>query len=371
MRFRPTVAEVDLDAIRHNVRLLKPAGAELMAVVKADGYGHGAVPISTAALGAGATWLGVALVEEGIALREAGIDAAILVLTEFPTGSEKDALAAGLTPTLYTEQGLGRLAEAARALGDARIGVHVKLDTGMHRVGLDPKDAASFVARVGEAGLHVDGVWTHFAKAEDLADPSAQRQLTLFTEALDALRAAAGIQVRYRHTANSAATIALPESHLDLVRVGVALFGIWPGPELTERVPLRPAMSLRSQVGLAKRVAAGEGVSYGLRYRLERDSTIATVPVGYADGYARALSDRGQVLIRGKRYPIAGTVTMDQLTVDCGDDDVEVGDEVVLFGRQEDGEITVEELASWYGTIGYEVVCAVSERVPREYRGTT
>jgi alanine racemase len=369
LRFRPTVAEVDLDAIRHNVRVLKPSAAELMAVVKADGYGHGAVPVATAALGAGATWLGVALVEEGIALREAGIDSAILVLTEFPAGSEKDALAAGLTPTLYTERGLSRLAEAARALGEARIGVHVKLDTGMHRVGLDPGEAASFAARIGDAGLHVDGVWTHFAKAEDLADPSARRQLAIFTEALDAL-AAAGIQVRYRHAANSAAAIALPESHLDLVRVGVALYGIWPDPKLIGRVPLKPSMSLRSQVALAKRVAAGEGVSYGLTYRLDRDSTIATVPVGYADGYARALSDRGRVLIRGKRYPIAGTVTMDQLTVDCGDDDIEVGDEVVLFGRQNDEEITADEVASWYGTIGYEVVCAVSHRVPREYRGS-
>jgi alanine racemase len=368
LRFRPTVAEIDLDAIRHNVRLLQPASAELMAVVKADGYGHGALPVARAALGAGATWLGVALVEEGILLREGGIDAAILVLTEFPSGSEKDALAAGLTPTLYTEEGLSRLAEAAGTLGDARIGVHVKLDTGMHRVGLDPGQAASFAARIGDAALHVDGVWTHFAKAEDLDDPSARRQLTLFTEALDSLDAA-GIQIRYRHCANSAATISLPESHLDLVRVGVALYGIWPGPGLVGRVPLRPAMSLRSHVGLAKRVAAGESVSYGLTYRLEKESTIATVPVGYADGYARALSDRGRVLIRGKRYPIAGTVTMDQLTVDCGDDDVAAGDEVVLFGRQGAEEITADEVASWYGTIGYEVVCAVSGRVPREYRG--
>jgi len=372
LRFRPTVAEIDLDAIRHNAQLLKPSGAELMAVVKADGYGHGAVPVATAALGSGATWLGVALVEEGIALREGGIEAAILVFTEFPPGSEKDALAAGLTPTLYTEPGLARLAEAAHALGDARIGAHMKLDTGMHRVGLAPEDAAPFAARIEEAGLRVDGVWTHLAKAEDLGDPSAGRQLTVFGEAMDSL-AAAGIGVRYRHAANSAATILLPESHLDLVRVGAALYGLSPGPGgmgSVQLLNLRPAMSLRSRVGLTKRVSAGEGVSYGLQYRLERDSTIATVPIGYADGYARALSDRGAVLIRGRRYPIAGAVTMDQLMVDCGDDEIEVGDEVVLFGSQGDDEITADEVASWSGTIGYEVVCAVSGRVPREYGGT-
>jgi alanine racemase len=369
LRFRPTVAEVDLDAIRHNARLLKPPTAELMAVVKADGYGHGAVPVATAALGAGATWLGVALVEEGISLREAGIEAAILVLTEFPPGSEKDALAAGLTPPLYTEAGLSRLAEAARALGHSSMGVHMKLDTGMHRVGLNPEEAVSFAARIEDSGLHLDGVWTHFAMAEDPSDPSARRQLSRYTEALEALNAA-GMRPRYRHAANSAATVGFPESHLDLVRVGAALYGISPGGALLEQVPLRPAMSLRSQVSLVKRVAAGEGISYDLLYRLERESTIATVPVGYADGYARPLSESGRVLIRGQRHPIAGTVTMDQLTVDCGDAAVQVGDEVVLFGRQGNDEITADEVASWYGTIGYEVVCAVSERVPREYRGT-
>ncbi len=369
MRFRPTVAEVDLDAIRHNARLLKPPGAELMAVVKAGGYGHGAVPSATAALGAGASWLGVALVEEGILLREAGIVAPILVLTEFPPGAEKDALAAGLTPTVYTEEGLDRLVDGADALGSPGIGLHLKLDTGMHRVGLDPDRAVSFAARIRGGGIRLDGVWTHFAKAENHEDPSARQQLDRFTRALADL-AAAGVRVRYRHAANSAATIAFPESHLDLVRVGAALYGISPGGGVAHGAPLRPAMSFRSRVTLVKRVALGEGISYGLRYRLDRESTIVTIPVGYADGYARALSNHGHVLIRGRRYPVAGAVTMDQIMVDCGNDRVEAGDEVVLFGRQGDEELTADEVASWYGTIGYEVVCAVSERVPREYRGS-
>lgn len=361
MRYRPTVAIVDLDAIRENVRALRPAAAGLMAVVKANAYGHGAVPVARVALEAGAAWLGVALVEEGVALREAGIEAPILVLTEFPPGSEKEALAGELTPTLYTEAGLHALAEAARHLGrTARA--HVKLDTGMHRVGLPVAEAETFCAAVLDAGVQIEGVWTHFAKADEPEDGSAHRQLTTYLEALERLRAA-GIEPTIRHAANSAATLAFPASHLDLVRVGIAMYGLDPSPEV--RANLRPAMSLRSRVGLTKRVAAGEALSYGLRYRLDRESTIATIPVGYADGYARGLSTAGRVAINGKRYPVAGTVTMDQLLVDCGDDPVTPGDEVVLFGE----DPTADEVGAWYGTIGYEVVCAVSERVPREYRG--
>jgi alanine racemase len=365
--FRPTVAVIDLDAVRHNVRVMKPPQAELIAVVKANGYGHGDVAVATAALEAGATWLGVALVEEGLRLRDAGIEAPVLVLTEFPRGAEKEALAAGLTPTLYSDEELASLAEAAGALGRA-IPVHVKIDTGMHRVGVAPELAVGLCRRVLEAGLELEGVWTHFAVAEEPDHPASRAQLARFHEALDELEAS-GIRPRYRHAANSAAVLALPESHLDLVRVGIAMYGVIPGPVLVGRVDLRPAMSFRSQVALVKRVEAGEALSYGLRYRLERESTVATVPVGYADGYHRAASGRAAVLIHGRRYPVAGTVTMDQITVDCGNDPVQPGDEVVLFGRQEDEEIRAEELAEWAGTIGYEVVCAVSDRVPREYRG--
>lgn len=361
--FRPTVAEVDLEAIRQNVRALKPRDAELMAVVKADAYGHGDIPVARAALDAGAARLGVALVEEGIRLRDGGIDAPILVLSEFPPGSERDALAAGLTPTCYTDRGLEALAAAGRS---ARV--HVKVDTGMHRVGLPPQRAPAFCAAVRSSGLEIEGVWTHLARSEDLGDPTTEEQLKRFAETMDALHGA-GIRPRYRHAANSGATIARPESHLDLVRVGVAMYGISPGPELDGRVALRPAMSLRSRVSFVQRLPAGESVSYGHRYRLDRESTIATVPIGYADGYMRSLSDVGLVLIGGRRRGVAGTVTMDQIMVDCRDDPVAVGDEVVLFGRQGDEEIRAEEVAGWAGTIGYEVVCAVSARVPREHRG--
>ena len=364
-RYRPTIVEVDLEAVRHNVRRLKPSDAELMAVVKADAYGHGDVPVARAALEAGATWLGVALVEEGVALREAGIDAPILVLSEFPGGSEKEALAADLTPTLYTDRGLAALAEAARSTGRAAR-VHVKLDTGMHRVGLWPPEAAARYCRaVVDAGLDLEGLWTHFASSES-DEATTMEQLERLLRAAEAVRAQ-GTPPRLLHAANSGATIRYPQTHLDLVRPGAAIYGLAAGPGL--EAGLRPAMSLRSEVTLAKRLPAGERLSYGHRYELERDAWIATVPVGYEDGYPRLLSNRAEVLIRGRRHRVAGIVTMDQLLVDCGDEEVAPGDEVVLIGGQGDDRITPEELAERIGTIGYELATAISERVPREYRG--
>ncbi|HEX6207299.1 MAG TPA: alanine racemase [Actinomycetota bacterium] len=365
MRYRPTVAVIDLDAVRHNVRVLSREGSAYMAVVKANGYGHGAVPIARAALDAGAEWLGVALVEEGIALRDAGITAPVLVLTEFPRGSEKEALAADLTPVLYTEEGIEGLAEAAETLG-RRARVHVKVDTGMHRVGLLPDLAVGFLERAAERGLDIEGILTHFAKSEAPDDPATRQQLATFGKLLTTL-SARGSRPPICHAANTAASMVIPESRLDLIRIGIGTYGIAPDPSLAGFADLRPVMSFRSRVSLVKRVERGHAVSYGFTYRLSRDATIATVPVGYADGFARSLSNRARVLIRGQRYPVVGTVTMDQLLVDCGDDPVEAGDEVVLWGRQDDEEILAEDVAAWWGTTGYEVVCAVSERVPREY----
>ncbi len=366
-RYRPTVVEVDLEAIRHNVRRLKPARAELLAVVKADGYGHGAAEVARAALEAGASRIGVALVEEGLGLRERGIVAPILVLSEFPPGSGKEALAAGLTPSVYTEEGLRGLAEAAGSIGRP-VGVHLKVDTGMHRVGLWPPEAASGFARaISEAGLALEGLWTHFAVAEE--DEAATReQLDELLAVRDALRAD-GLEPALVHAANSAATILYPESHLDLVRPGAAIYGIDPGGGLGPRFGLRPALTWRSAVTMVRRLPAGERLSYGWRYRLERDATIATVPVGYEDGYRRVLGGRAEVLIGGVRHRVAGTVTMDQLLVDCGDQPVTVGEEVILIGAQRGERITAEELAGHLGTIGYEIVAAIGERVPREHVG--
>ena len=363
---RPTAVRVDLEAIAHNVGALMPANAALMAVVKADGYGHGAVEVARAALDAGATWLGVALVEEGIALRDAGLRAPVLVLSEFPDGSEKDALAADLTPTVYTDRGVQAVADAAGALGRTAA-VHVKVDTGMHRVGLHPpEDAPAFVDRVIRAGCDLEGLWTHFARAEE-DEPTTRRQLELFHRILHDVRGH-GVQPRIVHAANSAAAILYPEAHFDLVRIGIALYGLDPGGALGQRVGLVPALSWRSEVSAVRTLPSGEPVSYGHRYGVA-GGVVATVPVGYADGYRRVLSGRAEVLIRGRRRPVAGTVTMDQLLVDCGDDVVEVGDEVVLIGRQGDEQITADELAALCATINYEIVCGIGPRVPREHVG--
>jgi alanine racemase len=364
-RYRPTFVEIDLDAVTRNVRLLRPAGAELMAVVKADGYGHGGVEVARAALDAGASWLGVALVEEGLGLRAAGVDAPILVLSEVPPGAEAIAIASRLTPTIYTDAGLDRLADAARG---SAIAVHVKIDTGMHRVGVWPPEAAiAFVRRTSRAGLNVEGLWTHLAKSEDDADLT-KAQVERFASIVEEARSE-GLSPRYLHAANSGAVIRHPEACFDLVRPGIAIYGIPPAPGVGEDLGLRPALAWRSQVAMAKRLPAGERLSYGHRYELATDAWVATVPVGYADGYPRAASGRADVLIGGRRCRVAGSVTMDQLLVDCGDRQVAAGDDATLLGADGSETITAWELAEAADAIGYEVVSRIGARVPREHRG--
>ncbi len=306
-----------------------------MAVVKADGYGHGDAEVAGAALEAGASRLGVALVEEGLGLRERGIDAPILVLAEFPPGSEKEALERGLTPTVYTDEGLAGVAEAARALGRP-VGVHLKVDTGMHRVGLwPPEDAPAFARRILDAGLELEGLWTHFADSER-DDAGTLEQLARFRAAAEAL-AAARITPAVLHAANSGATIRFPQTHLDLVRPGAAVYGVDPGGGLAEPFGLRPALSWRSAVTMVKRLPAGERrlvrragtrSSGTRRSRPCRSATTTGTP-----GSSRA---KAEVLIGGRRHPVAGTITMDQILVDCGDASVAPGDEVVLIGAQGD-----------------------------------
>lgn len=362
-RLRPTWVEVDLDAIRHNVRTLKPDGAELMAVVKADAYGHGDVAVARAALEAGATWIGVALVEEGLRLRDAGIRAPILVLSEFPPGSEAVAIASGLTPSLYSDAALERLSEIASG---HQIGVHVKVDTGMHRAGVYPPEATkAFLDRLVSHGFRLEALWTHYASSSQ-DEKTTLRQLECFLAIVDEVRSA-GFVPSLLHTANSGATICHPETHLDLVRTGIAMYGLEPAPGIADGLGLRPALSWRSTVTLTKRLPGGERVSYGHHYRLERDANVATVPVGYGDGYPRSLSSRADVLIRGRRCRVAGSITMDQLIVDCGDVPVETGDDVVLIGSQGEETVTSEELARRAGTIGYEIVTGIGARVRREH----
>ncbi len=364
-RYRSTAVRVDLDAVRHNVRILLPGSAALMAVVKANGYGHGSIPVAKAAIEAGATWLGVALVEEGIVLRDGGVTAPILVLSEFPDGSERDALGAGLTPTLCTDEGLARLRVAATS-ATSPVNVHVKVDTGMHRIGVwPPASAAAFVSDVAAAGFVLQGLWTHLARAEE-DDPATDLQLSRFAEAIGGVKGA-GHAPSILHAANSAATILRPASHFDLVRPGIAVYGIEPAAGIGR--DLRPALTWSSTVSMAKRLPAGERLSYGHHYELTQDAWVATVPVGYADGYPRGASPGAEVLIGGRRCPVAGSVTMDQLMVDCGDREPKPGEAVVLLGAQNGERITAAELAGCAGTIPYEIVARIGDRVPREFAG--
>ena len=360
-------ADIDLDAIAHNVGVLRSAVAPagVWAVVKADGYGHGAAAVAAAAVAAGCAGVCVALTAEGVALRAAGIEAPILVLSEQPPDDAAMIIAHRLTPTVTTPQGIDALA-ACRA---DRLDIHLKIDTGMHRIGAAPADVPALVARIAAAGPHLRlaGVFTHLAVADEPADPYTARQLARFDAALAALGPGAldGVAV---HAANSAGALAHPDARRSFVRAGIAVYGISPGPGVDDlAATLRPVLSLRARVSFVKRLAAGARLSYGLRHTVPADTTVATVPLGYADGVRRGLSSNGDVLIGGRRRPIIGTVTMDQLMVDCGDDPVRVGDDVVLIGAQGPGgeRITAEEWGERLGTIGYEVVCGIGARVPR------
>jgi alanine racemase len=369
---RPAWAEIKLDAIRANAAALARTAqpAALLAVVKADGYGHGAVPVARAALDGGATWLGVALVEEGVELRDAGIDAPIMVLAEPPPAAAATAVANGLTPVVYTSAGIEALAAAVASSDRTEpLPVHVKVDTGMHRVGASPRDALALAKEVLRLDqLRLEGLMTHLAVADEPDNPYTTAQLVSF-EAVRAELRAEGVEPPIVHAANSAGLLAAGARY-DLVRCGIALYGIEPAPGVNGGVALQPALSLHARVSYVKELLAGERVSYGLRYTLERRGRVATVPLGYADGVPRRLFEVGGcVLIDGRRHPIAGAVTMDQILVDAGDADVHVGDEVVLLGRQGDDQISAAEWAQWLDTIAYEIVCQIGPRVPRRYVG--
>ncbi|MGA0877617.1 MAG: alanine racemase [Ilumatobacteraceae bacterium] len=371
---RAAWVEVDLAAVAHNVRTLKSVvgAAKLLAVVKADGYGHGAIRVAETALSAGAHGLAVALVQEGIALRRAGIEAPILILSEQPLDQVGDIVAHGLIATAYSVPYIDALEAAARRRDVVGQEVHLKIDTGMNRVGVQPERAVELAGRIlaCSPSLLLGGTYTHLACADDLDSPFTAVQVQRFDTALADLREA-GIDPGWVHLANSAGVIGHPTTHRDMVRVGIAMYGIPPDQSmLTHCRLLRPALALKARVSLVKRVRAGEGISYGQRHRFDHETTVATVPIGYADGVPRRLAAvGGKVLIGGRRCPIVGVVTMDQLMVDVGDADVAVGDEVVLLGSQGEHVISPNGWGALLDTIGYEVVCALSERLPRHYRG--
>lgn len=367
---RPSWIEIDLDAIEHNAAEIASqiAPASLCAVVKADAYGHGDIPVAEAAIRGGATYLAVALVEEGVRLREADIDVPILVLSE-PTLDEVGLIVAhGLTPTAYRTSFVDRLAEVAADATTLPYPVHVKLDTGMHRVGAPPVEAFEIARHIhADERLDLQGVYTHFPTADSDLEYT-KRQNAALGHFVDAL-AEEGIRPRLLHAANTAAALDLEDTRHELCRVGLGLYGVRPRPEIGADLDLRPAMRVVSHVAYARRLPAGARPSYGRRRPLPRAGNVATIPIGYADGIPRRLTDTATVLIRGSRYPYAGTVTMDMVVVDLGDDDVSVGDEVVFLGSQGDDEITVDDWAGLMDTISWEVLCHFGPRLPRRYVG--
>jgi len=368
---RPTYAEIDLTAIAANValacRLARPK-AQVMAVVKADAYGHGAVEVARVALAAGASWLGVAIPEEAVPLRAAGIASRILVLG--PIAPDQADLVAdhGLDQCVCDQTQAEALDRAARARGRI-LALHLKVDTGMGRVGLRPRDVRLAAEKISALpSVQLTGLMTHFADAEAEEPDFAREQLARFEEVVRELPGA-GLPVPLRHAANSAALLFLPEARLDLVRPGIMLYGYHPRGRKHPAEPLlRPALRLRTAISQLKDVPRGGSVSYGRTFVASRDLRVATLPVGYADGWGRLLSNRGQVLIRGQRIPIIGRVCMDMTMVDVtGLPDVRVGDEAVLIGRQGSEEITADEVGEIQGTINYEVLSRISPRVPRVY----
>jgi alanine racemase len=356
---------VDLEAIRHNVARLRAAApaAELMAVVKADGYGHGMVPAARAALRAGASWLGVCTLEEAQALRAAGITAPVLAWLWLPGQPLRAAVAAGVDLSVAS---LAQLDEVVAA-GPARV--HLKIDTGLARGGATAADWPALAEAAGKAqadgAVEVVGVWSHLVYADAPGHPTTDAQLAAFHEGL-ATAERYGVRPRYRHLANSAATLTRPETHFDLVRPGIAVYGL--SPVAGEDFGLRAAMTARARVTLTKRVPAGQGVSYGHTYHTRRETTLAVVPVGYGDGVPRAASNAGPVALGGRTRTIAGRVCMDQIVLDCGDDRVAAGDLAVLFGPRDSGVPTADDWAEVVGTINYEIVTRYGgPRVSRVY----
>ncbi len=370
---RPTRAEVNLANLRHNLRVMQrtAGGAEVWAVLKADGYGHGAKGVARTLERAGATGICVALLEEGIELRQAGIRVPILITGGYYGRAFGEVLRHSLTPVLHDPAQVEELADEVRYSGAEPASVHVKIDTGMSRLGVMPRDVpkmAQVLSRHRE--VQVSGLMTHFACADGGDPESIDAQLDLFDEATQALKSL-GLDVPLRHAANSAAILQSPRSHLDVVRPGIALFGVEPRSGICK--DLRPVMQVRTELVAVREIPAGQSVGYGATWKASRTSRIATIPMGYADGLSRALSNRAELLVRGKRVPVAGVISMDMAMLDVTEvEGVKVGDECVVLGSQKgplgQDNISAEEIAARLGTIPWEVLTDVSRRVPRFYR---
>ncbi len=366
---RAAWAEVNLGAIRHNYEAIKSCitgGAKLCAVVKADAYGHGAIPVARVAVECGASYLAVATLSEAVELRQAGFTTPILLLGVVLPEDAKDLVDYDVTQVvcqLPLAEAISR--EAVRQGKTAKV--HLKVETGMGRIGVRPEEIGALAGAVRELpGIEIEGMFSHFAMADVKDKAYTKGQLAKFRQALEAVKAA-GVELKIRHIAESAAILEIPEAHFDMVRAGIIQYGMWPSAEVSHPIDLQPAMKLCSKVVFLKTLHKGESIGYGRTFIAERESRIATLPIGYADGYIRAYGHGGCVVIRGQRAPIAGRICMDQVMVDVTDiPGVEVGDVATLWGSD---TLTVDEAAGWLDTINYELPCLVSKRVPRVYTG--
>jgi alanine racemase len=365
---RPTVVEVSLTRLTENYRAIQAAvaPAAVMPIVKANAYGHGLVEVARHLVGLGATSLGVAFLEEAVALREAGVTLPILVMGGILGDQIPLFLRHGLTLTASSIDKLRQIDEAAREMG-VTAGVHLKIDTGMERIGVHYYSARGLLERATECRhVTVEGIYSHFANADAAELGSARLQLARFQDVIEWYDKQ-GIARPVRHIANSGAILQLPESHLDLVRPGILLYGVYPSSEVRRTIAVRPALSWKSRVVYFKVVPPGHPVSYGSTWQADHPVRVVTVPVGYGDGYFRALSNVARVIIRGRQYPVVGRVCMDQIMVNIEWDTAYNGDPVVLLGRDGDEVITCEDLAEWAGTVPYEILTNINTRVPRVY----
>jgi alanine racemase len=356
--------EIDLDAVTHNIKTIrKIAGknSEIMAVVKANAYGHDAIEISRVALESGTTWLGVGALEEGIILRKAGIKAPILVLGLTPEDGVDSLLFYDLVPTVCDLQIVKALSQAAvKYKKNAKV--HIKIDTGMRRLGIKSEEALDFIKRIKKMNnIEVEGLYTHFAAADEEDKSYTKLQFAQYKRVVNELEKE-GLRVPLKHAANSAAILDLPYTHLDIVRPGITIYGLFPLPFAKRTIELKPVAKFKTKIIFIKEVGGGESIGYGRAYTTIKETTVATLLVGYADGYPRLLSSRGEVLVRGRRAPIVGRICMDLCMIDVTDiPGVQVGDEVVLWGRQKGENISVEEIAEKTGTINYEIICMVDK----------
>ncbi|REE85361.1 alanine racemase [Paenibacillus taihuensis] len=374
--YRPTRAEISLDALAHNLKSFReaiPKGMRILAAVKANAYGHGAIEVAREAERCGVDYLSVAFLDEALQLRQAGIKSSILVLGYVPPEGLAAAREANISIALFSDA----IIEAAAALppSDKKLTVHVKIDTGMGRLGILAGDEAlPFVQRaVQEPNLFVEGLFTHYARADETDKSYTELQYERFTKVVKELKAA-GLEIPIIHAANSAAGIDTPEMGYGMLRLGISMYGLYPSAEVNKtRIALEPVLTLKTAVVMVKDVPPGWGISYGTRYFTQGTEAIGTIPIGYADGFNRMLTGKAEVLVRGQRVPVRGTICMDQCMIGldaaaaAGNKPVEVGEEVVVIGRQGDAAITTEEVADQLGTINYEITCALANRVPRVY----